>query len=75
MVQRLPASHLTLAGEGAGDRSGAGERAASGRFAVHKLWTSRTRPATFRAKARTDLLQAEKVLEVLAVRIRDIVGE
>jgi len=36
-----------------------------GRFAVYKLWTSRTRPATFQVKAREDLLQAEEVLEVL----------
>jgi hypothetical protein len=36
-----------------------------GRFAVHKLWTSRTRPATVQVKARKDFLQAGEVLEVL----------
>ncbi len=36
------------------------------RFAVHKLWTGRSRPATFQAKARKDLVQAAQLIEVLA---------
>ncbi len=35
------------------------------RFALHKLWTSTRRPATFQAKARKDLVQASQLIEIL----------
>ena len=35
------------------------------RFALHKLWMSTRRPATFQAKARKDLAQANQLIEVL----------
>lgn len=35
------------------------------RFALHKLWVSRQRPASEQAKARKDLRQAEQLIEVL----------
>ena len=36
------------------------------RFALHKLWVSTKRPATFQAKATKDLAQAEQLIEILA---------
>jgi hypothetical protein len=35
------------------------------RFALHKLWTSRSRDATWRVKARKDVVQAAHLLEIL----------
>jgi len=35
------------------------------RFALHKLWTAKTRTPAFQAKARKDILQASQLLEVL----------
>lgn len=47
---------------------------APGRFALHKLWVSRRRPASEQTKARKDMRQSEQLLEVLAVdRPEDLV--
>lgn len=43
------------------------------RFALHKIWTSRQRPAAEQAKAAKDLRQAEELLDVLiSDRVADI---